>query len=798
MNTIKCTCLTRAILLALVGASAQAWAQDAAPPQGSPQGAPAQSGAVDPSTQKNIKKDSTTNRADSSELSTVVVTATRRSETLQQVPMAISALTNDDIERQHLQNFADYAATVPGLNAVTAGPGRTELSIRGIASGSGQAVASVGTYVDDTPYGSSSAYAVGAALTPDVDPADLERVEVLRGPQGTLYGAGALGGVVRFITTPPDTQSAYGRLQVGGNAVSGGGTGFDVHGMVNLPLAPNLAVRANVYDTTTPGFIDDAGQGKKDVNETKVKGGRASALWTPTEQTSLQLTALVQNLSSLGTPSVALDPTTLKPVYGDLQQRQASLEGIGGNALDAQYRLYNATLKADFGWAKLTSSTSYSTIDALINVDATSLLNLTSFKAPNGHPLSTLEQEPVSQSKATQEFRLESPDSQPVTWLGGLFFTHEIGNVVQNIPTADYYTGQIVASPLGNPVEGTIQPSSYLGYAVYGSATWHATDRFDVEAGLRYSHDKQHYTEYLFGSTALGLPPVPTVQVDNHSSDSSTTFSLTPQWHINDNTMLYARVASGFLPGGPNVVVIGTPNVPPTFSPTELTDYEVGLKSTLMDGHLLVDLSAYHINWTKIPLLTFASGFTFLESGGQAKSNGLEAAIAFAPMRGLKLSLNAAYNKAALTKDAPFPSNGRSGDPLPYAAKFNFGLNGDYDFTIGNGWRAYVGASYQHVGSRSTDFAFSYPVAGGPPPLPTSPTIPGYNTVGLRAGVSEGPWSVDLYVKNLTNERGIVQASSFQNYVPVAGATNPITGKLEDNATIITPRLIGISVSRNF
>ncbi len=298
MNTIKRTRLTRAILLALLGASAQAWAQDAALPQDSAQGAQAQSGAVDPSTQKNIKKDSTTNRADSTELSTVVVTATRRSETLQKVPMAISALTNDDIERQHLQNFADYAATVPGLNAVTAGPGRTELSIRGIASGSGQAVGSVGTYVDDTPYGSSSAYAVGAALTPDIDPADLERVEVLRGPQGTLYGAGALGGVVRFITSPPDTQGTYGRLQVGGNSVSGGGTGFDVHGMVNLPLAPNLAVRANVYDTTTPGFIDDAGQGKKDVNETRVKGGRASALWTPTEQTSLQLTALVQNLNA--------------------------------------------------------------------------------------------------------------------------------------------------------------------------------------------------------------------------------------------------------------------------------------------------------------------------------------------------------------------------------------------------------------------------------------------------------------------------------------------------------------------
>ena len=780
--------LAIAAAMAASSASAQSTPSTTAP-------ASDQSVTVDPSTPQKSKAGNATS-TEPTQLGTIEVTATRRSEPLQKVPMAVSALTHFDIERQHLQDFSDYAASVPGLSAVGAGPGRTELSIRGIASGSGQAVASVGTYVDDTPYGSSSAFAVGAALTPDIDPADLERVEVLRGPQGTLYGAGALGGVIRFITIQPDSQALYGRVQIGGSSVSGGGNGFDVHGMVNVPLVKDkLAIRANVYDTTTPGFIDDVGLGKKNVNESKVKGGRVSLLWTATDKTSLQFTALSQNLNTAGTPSVALDPTTLKPVYGDLQQRNAAL---GGDAVDARYRLYNATLKSDFGWAKFTSSTSYSTLNATINVDATSLLNLTFFTAPNGHPLSTLEQEPVRQSKVTQEFRLSSPDDQKVTWLGGLFFTHEIGNVVQNIPTADYYTGQIVASPLGNLIEGTIQPSSYLAYAAYGSATWHVTNRFDVEAGLRYSHDKQHYIEYLFGSPALGLPPVPTVQVDNHSSDSSITYSFTPQFHINDNNMLYARVASGFLPGGPNVVVIGTPNVPPTFSPTELTDYELGLKSTLMDGHLQVDLSAYHINWTKIPLLTYANGFTFLESGGQAKSNGLEATIAFVPVHGLKLSVNAAYNKATLTKDAPFPSNGRSGDPLPYAPKFTVGLSGDYDFALGRGWHGYVGASYQHIGRRSTDYAFSYPIPGVLPALPSSPTIPGFNTLNLRAGAKYDEWHIDLYVKNVTNERGIVQASSFQNFVPVAGLLNPITGQTEDNATIITPRTIGISVSRTF
>ncbi|MGH8112846.1 MAG: TonB-dependent receptor domain-containing protein, partial [Rhodanobacteraceae bacterium] len=204
------------------------------------------------------------------------------------------------------------------------------------------------------------------------------------------------------------------------------------------------------------------------------------------------------------------------------------------------------------------------------------------------------------------------------------------------------------------------------------------------------------------------------------------------------------------------------------------------------------------IDWTKIPLTTFVSPFTFLGNGGQAKSKGLEATVAWIPVRGLTLSANASYNHAALSANAPFPSNGRRGDPLPYAPRLTLSLNSEYDFTFGNAWHGYVGATYQHIGERSTDFAFNYPVAGVLPLLPASPTIPAYNTFNLRAGVSRDQWSVGFYIKNLTNQRGIVLASTFQNFVPVAGQLNPVTGQVEDNATIITPRLFGITVSRNF
>ncbi|MGH8110720.1 MAG: TonB-dependent receptor, partial [Rhodanobacteraceae bacterium] len=562
-------------------------------------------------------------------LGTIVVTATRRSEELQKVPMPVSVVTHLEIQRQHLQDFMDYTALVPGLNVVSTGPGETELSIRGISSGSEQPSASVGVYIDNTPFGSSSVFAAGSVLTPDLDPADLERIEVLRGPQGTLYGAGALGGVIRFITIPPDTENYSGRLQVGGTSVDGGGSGFSTRGMVNLPLvAGKLAIRANAYDSLNPGFIDDAGLGKTNVNENRVKGGRASLLWTPTDKTSLRITMLAQNLDSANNPVEALDPTTLQPIYGDLQQRSAAL---GGNTIGARYQLYNATFETDFDWATLMSSSSYSTLNAVTNADVTPLLFLGT--QANGRPYGTLEQETIPQTKATEEIRLTSPKNERVEWLTGVFLTRETGNDQQNIYASDYFTGTPVPSPFGIPIGLDSQPSTYTEGAVYGSVTWHVTDRFDLEAGLRYSYDRQHYTEIGEG-VEFGSPTQITL-LDKRSSDSSTTFSFTPTFHINDNTMVYARVASGFLPGGPNIVTVAIPGVPKTFSPTELTDYELGLKSSFLDDRLVTDLSAYYIDWTKIPLTTFVSPFTFLGNGGQAKSKGLEATVAWIPVRGL-------------------------------------------------------------------------------------------------------------------------------------------------------------------
>ncbi|TAM32732.1 MAG: TonB-dependent receptor, partial [Rhodanobacter sp.] len=204
-----------------------------------------------------------------------MVTANKRSELLQNVPMAVSAVSGDDLRREGANSFADYATQIPGLNLISTAAGQTQLVLRGITSGSGQANASVSTYIDDAPYGSSTVYAIGGLLTPDIDPADIERIEVLRGPQGTLYGANSLGGLVKFVTTPPDATRAYGRVTVGYDSVSGGGSGLTERAMFNVPLIEDkLALRVNAYHRDDPGYIDNVATGKSEVNEDTVSGGR--------------------------------------------------------------------------------------------------------------------------------------------------------------------------------------------------------------------------------------------------------------------------------------------------------------------------------------------------------------------------------------------------------------------------------------------------------------------------------------------------------------------------------------------
>lgn len=706
----------------------------------------------------------------SARLGTIVVTANKRSERLQDVPMAVTALSGYQLERESAVSFSDYVTQVPGLNTISNGEGQTQLILRGITSGGGQPNATVGTYLDGVPYGSSTVYSSGSVLTPDIDPADLQRIEVLRGPQGTLYGSNTLGGLVKFVTTPPDTHNAYGRVRAGYRSIDGGGSGFDVHAMVNLPLAQDkLGLRVNAYHRDDPGYIDNVATGQADVNQATVDGARAQLLWTPSDAVSLRLSTLAQNLSSdgLANGGVDVDPTTLQPLHGDLTHSRSPGTGL----LKIKYRLYAATLNADFGWASLVSATSYSTLRVNQNPDVTAAFGA-GLGAVLGVPnLGVSLRQPITLNKVTQELRLQSPEAQTLEWRVGVFYTHEHSTNQQHMLAFDATTGTPMALP--TLAETHIGPAKFSEWAAYGDVTWHVTPRLSVLVGARYSHDR---TTYAQSSSGL-LVGVTDYTIEG--SDSPVTFLFNPSYKFSDNVMGYVRVASGFRPGGPNVGVPPGLGAPLTFGPDKLVSYELGLKSTLLDQRMTLDVAAFYIDWSQIQLTVSKAGIAFQGNGGKATSQGVEVSWKYAPVQGLVISTNAAWTDATLAADTPPGLVGYDGDRLPYVPEWSTHLGVDYDFPLGGGWSGFVGGSYRYIGERKSNFTTI--------PVPRY-DVPSYHGVDLRIGASHGKWILKAYVKNLTDERGITQLGSETT----VATASPFA------AAYVAPRTVGVSVSVGF
>ncbi|MHC1481665.1 TonB-dependent receptor [Frateuria aurantia] len=730
--------------------------------QGSARGGPATAQASAPSKPQHQATD----------LGAVVVTANKRSERLQDVPSAVSVIDNTRLERQNATSFADYASQVPGLNMISSGTGWTQLVIRGITSGSHQANATVGTYIDDTPFGSSTIYSAGSMLTPDIDPSDLQRVEVLNGPQGTLYGSNTLGGLVKFVTTPPDTTRASARVSVDSASVKGGGTGAGERAMANIPLIANqLAIRVNVYHRRDPGYITNITTGKKDINQADVSGARAQLLWTPSDKISLRFSALAQNLSSdgLANNGIDVDPSNLKPTYGLWNQARAAGTGM----FKVKYRLSDLSGSFDLGWAKLISTTSFSTLRFNENVD------LTDSYGPVLNPALGIENggyselQHIALNKTTQEFRLESPTDQTLEWRAGVFWTREHTVDDEDILGFNALTGAAVPTPtLGNVVVG---PALFTEWAGYGDVTWHASDRFSVLVGARYSSDHTTYAESTVGLLTG------TLNITGHSNDQPVTYLFNPSFKFSEDLMAYVRVASGFRPGGPNVGVPAGLGAPLTFDPDRLVNYEIGLKSILLDHKMSLDIDAFYIDWSKVQLTTTADGFSFLGNGGKAFSKGGEINWHYRPVRGLTLNANATYTDAALAQDTGSGTiYGHKGDPLPYVPKWNANVGADYDFPLGmGGWSGFVGGNFSYVGAREADFNS---IAGPRVHLPS------YNDIDLHIGANYENWTFEFYAKNLADRHGIT--STWQE--TLSAMVTPY------NAIYQTPRTVGFSASVDF
>jgi iron complex outermembrane receptor protein len=704
------------------------------------------------------------------QMSEVVVTAQKRIERALDVPAAVTALSAAQLQRAEAVRLSDFQAMVPGLELVSDREGETQIVIRGITTGQMTPTTTVSTYVDDTPYGSSTAFALGGQLTPDLDPSDVQRVEVLRGPQGTLYGASALGGLVKYVTTPPNLTNYAARVEVDGSTVDHGGDGYGVRGMVNLPLiSDTLGLRVSGFDRQDPGYINDPNLGRTDVNTTQVYGGRASLLWDPIKALSVRLSVQMQNVEGKGTDDEDVDASSLKPLYGDLNQLRYINE-----PLDIRYRVYSGVVKYDLGWADLTSATSYTTLHESLTTDLTDTYQPVLgplLGAPNlGIGFVT----PINQEKTTQEIRLSSPSEQKLEWISGLFFTHEASSHGEQFDP--FLTGSNTPIPV-NLLTGSLN-SRYTEYAGYGDVTYHFTQQFSIQAGVRYSTNNQTYSQPESGAL-IGPPNT----LHAKSSDDSTTFLVTPKYQFDSNNMVYARVATGYRAGGPNAL---TPaeiagGVPTSYRPDTLTNYEVGYKAAALEHSLTLDISAFYIDWRNIQLQTVFNGFDATGNGGTARSDGFEGAVTYTPIRGLNLSGNVAYTDSQLTQNAP-GVDGKNGDELPNVPRWAAHIGADYDFPLAMEWNGFVGGGVRYLGDRETGF-----VSGASTTF-VRPTIPAYTTVDLHAGISDKTWTLELYAKNIGDTRGINNLSSLS----FTGTSNPY------EASIIQPRTIGVSLSASY
>jgi iron complex outermembrane recepter protein len=715
----------------------------------------------------------------------IIVTAQKRAQVLLDVPQSITVVAGGTLEQQHATNFQDYLKLVPGLGLDQSRPGEGRLILRGINTGG--VASTVGVYVDETPFGSSSGLVNGAVLAGDFDTFDLNRIEVLRGPQGTLYGASSLSGVLRFVTNAPSTAGLELRARAGIEAVKGGDLGYNADAVVNVPLGPTLAFRASGNYRKDAGFIDSIGTGGSDVakniNGDKSFGGRASLLFKPSNAASFRLTAIAQNIDADAPSIIEADPVTLRPLHG-LSQSQ-----FVPQFSDLHYRVYNGTGTFDLGFANLTSSTSYATQKQRERIDFSFALSPFLRAALGLPPNEFFEAQDTDLKKFTQEVRLSS-QSRLVDWLVGGYYTDEKGLIAQNFVAVT--PGTLTPLTLPFQLGSANVTSKYRELAGFADATFHFGPQFDLELGGRYSHNKQSAHEMTNGVLAGGANDFPIAR----SSENVFTYSVAPKFKPNKNTSIYARIAKGFRPGGPNVLPGGVPippDVPQIFHSDSVVSYEAGVKAESPDHRLSIDAAAFHINWKNIQLFTVVSGFGVNTNGSSAKSDGFEFTAAARPLPGLTLSANGAYTNARLTGPTPTSVGGRAGDQLPFTPKFTLSLNGDYSWHVGPGMQAHVGASWRHVSAQTATYDIDFVTAHG-----RQRRVPSYGVVDLNAGLDFGRFNIEAYVKNLGNSHGITSTTGLTVFGGSPDTGFPLNPGGAIGTGIIRPRTIGVSLGIHY
>ena len=711
----------------------------------------------------------TKNSAPAAQLAEIVVTATERREPEQSVPFEVTALTSTALRRINAHNLGDFAPYVPGL-ITNSGADPGLIVIRGVTMGTGgQLSSAIGLYLDGVPLGASTSFGLGYQSF-NINTFDLNRVEVLNGPQGTLYGADSLGGAIKYETAAPNLHRLHGIAETEVSQTDHGGTNYGLRGMLNLPFGGGLgAVRIDGIDDYESGYMTDPVYHRHNQGDTRNDGGRVQILLAPTRDLDVHLGVFYQRDSSVGLDTDFRNFVTHKPTLGTYDQAYP-LEQPAVSSLT----LYSAKIDWRLPWLTVTSITGdqsdhgFSLSDESLVYDAI-LAEFGAGDDPFQLPVDT------DTHRITEEVRLVSQQEGPVRWILGGYYDHEITNEIVDL----YDRANPGGTFLGLVPFAADLPSSYREVAGYADTTIAFTKRFSLGLGIRYSTQHQAYQESTYGLFATGSNTLYNSPIAL-THQTVTTYSINPKYRLTHDIMLYARAASGFRPGGPNFVLVsGLHN--PNFAPDKLWNYELGEKSSFFDHRAELNFDVYDIEWQHIQLVVNNGGVNQLENGKNARVQGAELSFKARVTRHFTLGGSASYTHAWLTGPVPVLKINYAGARLPLSPRVNFALLGTYHYKLAPGHPAALTVSDYWLGQRTEGFGTSASALY---------SLPAFNTFGLDLSIGlTRAVSADIYLKNAFNSAGQIDATTIANEYDPAAPTPVI---------ISQPRTIGIVLRASF
>lgn len=707
--------------------------------------------------------------ADQVEVEEIIVTASRRAQQVQDVPASVAVIDPQAFAAGGVTSLSGVLKYIPGVNFNDDGaPGQGSITMRGVANIF--STPSVGIYLDDIPYGSVTAFAEGANFALDSLLGNVDHIEVIKGPQGTLFGAASMGGSLRYITREPSLTDFKGRLATDLSETSQGGFNQLYKAGVDVPIVSDkLSLGVSGFYQDNEGFIDQATRPEDDVNDAELRGGQATLLFKPSDAFKVKLNYLDQKFEFSSQNSVPFDVTTGQPLFGRYQQSTAP----GGQPTAIEYKLSSATFEYQADWATATLASSYQ------EFAQNAVLDLTRFFGPlvdeqAGDPPGTntvpLEQI-ISTDRWAHEFRLTSANNEHLEWLVGLYYTKEESSNFQ----------KAVGQPSGFNLVTQQFPSDYKEKALFGNVTYYFTPKLDATVGARFSSNDM---SVLFTGTGfLAGPALPRQTV----SDDVRNYLFNVRYRPNDDLSLYVRIADGYRPASANLPLLD-PNTGdvisvPFVKADSLWSYEVGAKGKLADGAVGYDVAVYRIKWQDLQVFRSLGG---VNVGGNADSdvtaNGVEATLTLQPTSALNLVATMAYARSELDDDDP-SIGGLSGEQLPGIPEWTFSLSGDYDFMLGS-LDAFVGGGVAYQDQRKTSFNGGVG-SGGVVIAPPNANFDAdnYTTADLRTGVRFGRYKFSIYAINLFDEYGFQRATTVGT---------------QGNAAILRPRTIGAVFSADF